>query len=443
MILFDWFYLQSAKVCSMKKIFFSFVVFTTPLISQAAGFALIEQNASGMGNAYAGGSAIAEDASTIFFNPAGMTYIQGTQAVGAIHLVKPNAEFNNEGSSPATGIGGRPLGSEGGNAGDLAFVPNMYFKTEINDNIDFGIGVNAPFGLKTEYDKDWLGRFQGIKSELKTININPALAFKVNDQLSLGFGVSAMYIKAELTNAVNFGAFGEGSAKVKGDDWGFGFNLGAIYQATQDTRFGIAYRSKVEQHLDGDVKFKRPAGLPAPFVAATANGDVKADVSLPGNLSISAFSRLNDTWDLMADVTWTRWSQFERLAVYRNNGTILTQTEENWDNTMRYSIGANYHYNDAIILRAGLAYDEEAISDRFRTVRIPGNDRKWLSLGAGWQATPSTKLDVGYAHLFVSNTDIDDNQSVAIAPSPFSKGRVRGDYDASVDILSMQVTHNF
>ena len=339
--------------------------------------------------------------------------------------------------------GGRPLGSEGGNAGDLAFVPNMYFKTDINENLDFGIGVNAPFGLKTEYDKNWLGRFQGIKSELKTININPALAFKVNDQLSVGFGVSAMYIKAELTNAVNFGAFGEGSAIVEGDDWGLGFNLGAIYQATQDTRFGIAYRSKVEQHLEGDVKFKRPAGLPAPFVAATANGDVKADVSLPGNLSISAFSRLNDTWDLMADVTWTRWSQFGRLAVYRESGALLTQTEENWDNTMRYSVGANYHYSDAVMLRAGLAYDEEAISDRFRTVRIPGNDRKWLTLGAGWQATPNTKLDVGYAHLFVSDTDIDDNQSVAIAPSPFSKGRVRGEYEASVDVLSLQVTHNF
>jgi long-chain fatty acid transport protein len=174
----------------MHKLILSFVIFTTPLAAQAAGFALIEQSGSGMGNAYAGGSAIAEDASTIFFNPAGMTYIQGTQAVGAIHFIKPNAEFNNQGSVAADFPGpspAKPLGSEGPNAGDLALVPNAYFKTDLNENIKLGLGINAPFGLKTEYDKEWLGRFQADMSELKTINFNPAIAFKVNDQLSLGF----------------------------------------------------------------------------------------------------------------------------------------------------------------------------------------------------------------------------------------------------------------
>ena len=438
MILFDWFYLQSAKVCSMKKIFFSFVVFTTPLISQAAGFGLAEVGGSGLGNAFAGGAAVAEDASSIYTNPASMTYVQGMQAVGALHLINPNAEFNNQGSVPGTF---RPLGGEGGDAGDLAFVPNMYFKMDFSDRLKFGLGINAPFGLKTEYDKNWLGRFQGIKSDLKTININPALAFKVNDQLSLGFGVSAMYIKAELTSAVNVGpGTSERSAKVKGDDWGFGFNLGAIYQATADTRFGISYRSKVKQKLEGESTSDLTALNPIP--TRTLNTDVSAKVDLPENISISAFSHLNDKWDLMGDVTWTRWSQFEELRIIRENGTnsTLMVTPENWSNTLRYSIGANYHYNDAVILRAGLAYDEEAISERFRTVRIPGNDRKWLAIGAAWQATPSTKLDVGYAHLFVSDTKIDDNQTDAV---PLGRGRVQGEYEASVDILSMQVTHNF
>ena len=425
----------------MQKLILFFVVFTTPLASQAAGFALIEQSGSGMGNAYAGGSAVAEDASTIYFNPAGMTYIEGTQAAGVLHLINPNAEFNNKGSVAANG--GRPLGGEGPDAGDLAFVPNFYFMTEISPSIKLGIGLNAPFGLKTEYDDKWLGRFQADKSEVKTININPSIAFKVNDQLSLGFGVSAMRAEATLTRAVNFGPFGEGSAKVKGNDWGFGFNLGAIYQATADTRIGVAYRSKIEQHLDGSVKFSRPAGLPAPFVAGTPNGGVTANVTLPENFSVSAFSRVNDTWDLMGDVTWTRWSQFKELRIVRDNGATLTVTPENWDNTLRYSIGLNYHYNDAIKLRAGLAYDEEAISDKFRTARIPGNDRKWLSLGAGWQVTPASKLDVGYSHLFISDAKIDDNQTAVSATAPFNSGRVRGDFEGSVDILSLQLTHNF
>ena len=423
----------------MQKLIVSFVIFTTPLAAQAAGFGLAEQSGSGLGNSFAGAAAIAEDASTIYSNPAGMTYVLGTQAVGALHLINPNAEFNDDGSVRAAP---RPLGKEGGNAGNLAFVPNMYFKTDINDSVKFGIGVNAPFGLKTEYDKNWLGRFQGIKSELKTININPALAFKVNDQLSLGFGVSVMYAKAELTSAVNIGA-AERSSKVEGDDFGFGFNFGAIYQITPDTRIGASYRSKVEQKLEGKAKSNFTALNLIP--TRTLNTDVTADLTLPENISVSAFSRLNDKWDLLGDVTWTRWSQFEELRIVRDNGTnsTLISTPENWDNTMRYSVAVNYHYSDTLKLRAGLAYDEGAASTAFRTVRIPDNDRKWLSFGAGWQVTPSTKFDIGYAHLFISDTDIDDNQLAPVAPSPVGKGRVKGEYDASVDILSMQVTHNF
>lgn len=413
----------------MNKLLFGFVLFTTPFTAQAAGFALAEQSASGLGNAYAGAAAIAEDASTVFTNPAGMTYIEGTQAAGVLHLIKPSVKFNNQNS--AAGFNRTP-GGEGGDAGSLAFVPNFYLVTPLTDNVKFGLGVNAPFGLKTEYDKDWIGRFQGIKSDLKTININPSLAFKVNDQLSLGFGLSAMRTEAELTSAVNL-VTSERSSTVKGDDWGFGFNLGAIYQATNDTRIGVAYRSKVEQHLKGDVKFSISNG-------PTPNGDVNADITLPESFSVSAFSKLNDTWDLMGDITWTRWSQFDELAIYRDSGALLLpSTTENWNNTMRYSVGVNYHYSDTLKLRAGLAFDEGPIDNQFRTTRIPDNDRKWLSFGVGWQTTPTTKLDVGYAHLFVKDPKISDDQT-----SPFpGKGFVNGEYDGSVDILSMQITHNF
>ena len=407
--------------------------FATPIAAQAAGFALIEQSGSGMGNAFAGGGAVAEDASTIFFNPAGMTYVQGTQIVGAAHLIKPSAEFNGT-ISPT----GKPVGENGGDIGDLAFVPNLYFKMDLSDTVKLGVGVSAPFGLKTEYEPTWKGRFHAIKSELKTININPAVAFKVNDQLSLGAGLSAMWAQAELTNAVNFGGFGEGSSKVKGDDWGFGYNLGAIYQATADTRVSAAYRSKINQTLEGDVTF----ALPNPALAAAApNSAATAKVALPETFSMSAFSRIDDKWDVMGDITWTRWSQFKELKVVRSNGAVLggAATPENWSNTLRYSIGANYRYSEAIKLRAGLAFDEEAISDQFRTARIPGNDRKWLSLGAGWKISPNSSIDVGYSHLFIKDASIDSSKNEPVA----AKGVLRGTYDGSVDILSLQLTHNF
>jgi long-chain fatty acid transport protein len=425
----------------MKKSILSAALLATPIFSNAAGFALIEQSGSGMGNAYAGAAAIAEDASTIYFNPAGMTYIEGTQVVGALHIIKPSGEFNDEGSLPGATIplGNRPRGGGGGNIGGYNFVPNFYYKRDITDAVKFGLGVGAPFGLKTEYDRDWVGRFQGVKSDLKTVNINPALAFKVNDQLSLGFGINAMWIQAELTSGVNLGNQ-ESNLKVKGDDWGFGYNLGAIYQVTPDTRFGLAFRSKVDQQLTGDSK--------SPFTGLDAdpnrrlNGDVTAETTLPETLSLSSFTQLNDQWDLLGDVTWTRWSRFRELRVLRENGSTLTVTPQNWDNTMRYSIALNFKYSDTLKLRVGVAYDEEAIKDEFRTVRIPGNDRKWLAFGVNWKATPSTSLDIGYAHLFISNPDIDDNQTTTTAGVP-GRGRVTGDYDASVDMLSMQVTHNF
>lgn len=399
--------------------------------AQAAGFALIEQSASGMGNAYAGAAAIAEDASTIFFNPAGMTYLDGTQAVGALHLIKPNAEFDDKGSIKGTGV--PPRGDEGPNAGDLTFVPNFYLMTSISPAIKVGVGVNAPFGLKTEYDDEWVGRFQANKSEIKTININPSIAFKVNDQLSLGLGVSLMRAEATLTRQVNRVIAPESDVEIQGDDWGFGFNLGAIYQATTDTRIGVAYRSKVEQHLHGKAKF-------GAALASTRNTDVKADVTLPESFLISVFSRLNGKWDLMGDITWTRWSQFDQLRIRFEDSSPDAITTENWENTMRYSIGVNYHYSEAIKLRAGLAYDEEAIKDEYRTARIPGNDRKWVSLGASYQLTPVSTFDIGYSHLFISDAKIDDDLSSA---ADGFNGRLTGDYKGDVDILSLQYTRNF
>ena len=401
----------------------------------AAGFALSEQNASGLGNAYAGAAAVAEDASTIFFNPAGMTYLEGTQIVGALHLIRKTGDFDDRNSQRA---GIRPLGNEGGDFGGLAAIPNVYYKQDINEQLKFGIGIGTPFGLKTDYDKNWLGRFQALKSELKTININPSLAWKLNDQWSFGFGVSAMWAQAELTSAVNLGA-AESSVNNKGKDWGFGYNLGAIYQVTPDTRVGLSFRSKVEQHLKGDARSPFTAFNGAP--GSTLNTDITADLTLPETLSLSSFSRLDERWDLLADVTWTRWSQFKTLTVLRDNGsnTILGSTQEHWNNTLRYSLGLNYGYSDTIKLRTGVAYDEEAIDNNHRTSRIPGNDRVWLSFGASWQYSPQTRFDAGYAHLFIKEATIYDDQRTSTP----SKGLIDGKYNGSADILSVQFTHQF
>jgi long-chain fatty acid transport protein len=367
-----------------------------------------------MGNAFAGGAAAAEDASTVYFNPAGMTYIQGTQVVGAVHLIKPSAEFANNGSTP---LGG----GNGGDAGDIAYVPNLYFVTDMRPDVKFGIGINSPFGLKTQYDPTWIGRFQAIKSSVETFNINPSVAYKVNDQLSIGMGISAMWIQAELSSKT-----ATGEAVIKGDDIDLGYNFGAIFQATEDTRFGIAYRSKLNERLEGTAAGVAPVSLP-----------VVAKITLPDNFSASVFSKINNQFDLMADATWTHWGRFRELNILRTpQGTPVSLNPENWHNTMRYSIGANYHVSDDLKLRAGLAYDEEAIDDQFRTARIPGNDRKWVSLGASYQLTPSGKVDVGYTHLFISDATINHTQP----PAP---GTLKGSFSGDVNMLSFQYTLSF
>ncbi|MBZ0068881.1 MAG: outer membrane protein transport protein [Thiobacillus sp.] len=378
---------------------------------QAAGFALVEQNASGLGNAYAGQAAVAADASTIFFNPAGMTLLPDRQLVMAGHLIKPQAEF-----SGSSNIGG----GNGGDAGGLAIVPNGYFAYRLTPDVHVGVGMNAPFGLKTEYDSTWAGRTQGIKSELKTINLNPAIAWKANESLSLGAGLSVQYAQATLTSQT-----GGGLLTVKGDNYSWGFNLGALWQLSDATRIGLAYRSEVDQKLEGTAEFS---------VVTALNTPVTASVTLPDSASLSLVHQLNPRLELLADMTWTGWSDFDELRIVRAAGTTLGVTPENWNDSYRYSVGANYRLNDKVTLRSGLAYDETPVSDAFRTARIPDESRTWLSFGAQYRLSSKNTIDVGYAHLFVDEARINKTESgVTLA----------GTYEASVDILSAQLTHNF
>jgi long-chain fatty acid transport protein len=435
----------------------------------ASGFALIEQSASGLGNAYAGGAASAEDASTIFFNPAGMSLIKGRQLVLAGHAIGPSARLSNQGSTTATSPLGAPValtGGNGGNAGDWALVPNFYYSADINPQTKFGLGINAPFGLKTEYDAGWVGRYQALKSDLKTININPSIAYRVNDSVSVGVGVSYQYANAELTKAIDFGtvcsftalaaacagagitpqsAAGDGVAKIEGNDWSWGYNLGALFQVAADTRIGVAYRSEIRHELSGNAAYTKPAALPAPLAGAASVTDtgVKASVTLPDSLSLSIMNQMSPKLALMGDVSWTRWSRFQELRIRFGNGAADSVTPENWRDTYRISAGATYQYSDAWKSRIGIAFDQTPVTDQFRTPRIPDNDRTWISVGASYKVSPNGLIDFGYAHLFVKDAPINKAETLSSSlPSTLTE-TLRGNYKNSVDILSVQYTHSF
>jgi len=410
-------------------------------VAASAGFQLQEQNASGLGNAYAGQAAAAQDASTIFFNPAGMTFLPGRNVVGAVNFVKPSVDFTNTGSTRASPL--LPLGDNGGDAGDWAAIPNLYYSWQINPQLFVGLGVNVPFGLKTEYDPTWVGRFHAITSEFKTINFNPSVALKLSDALSVGVGVNFQRADAKLSNAVNFGVLGEGTATVKGHDTAWGWNAGIMYSVTPDTRIGAAYRSSMGYKIDANVSF---ANRPAALAGVAPDGAVSADVTVPASASLSLFHRLTPQWDLLADVSWTDWSTLGVLNIVRDNGRLLSTTPLHWKDSWRFSAGANYHYNSAWTFRMGAAYDKTPINETDRTPRVPDNDRTWLAVGAQYRFSKQLALDAGYAYIFVkdSSTNLcNPPQAAANPPACAGKNNLVGTSDNDINIVSLQLRYTY
>lgn len=392
-----------------------------------------------MGNAYAGAAVAAEDASTAYANPAGMTYLDNAQIVNVAHFILGNGRFSNNGSINASA---RPLGNTSSDISENKFLYNLYYANKLNNRFSVGLSINSPFGSNVEYDKKWLGRFQSVKSKLKTVNINPAIAYKLNDAVSIGFGLSAMWAQTQSENAINLGV-AESTISTKSKDWGFGYNLGAIINVSQNTRIGLAYRSKVNQILSGK--------LSSPFTALdanpyqTLNTDIEIATVLPDSLTINGLYQANNKLTLLAGVTWTGWAQVKQFKAVRTNGSnsSIDLKPQNWDNTLRYSLGASYQLNDRFKLRTGFAYDEEVSSLANRSVATPGNDRLWLSLGASFKYSQTVQFDVGYAHLFIRDARIDNDQTKLTSRSPLNNGRVTGAYDLSADLLSMQMVVNF
>ena len=387
----------------------------------AGGFAIGTQSGSGTGNAFAGGAAAADDASVAWFNPALMTLLPGKQVAGALHVLKPSFKFENTASTTP--------GNDGGDGGDWAYVPNAFFTMAVNPNLSFGLALNVPFGLKTEYDPAWRGRFLAIKSEIKTVNVNPSIAYKVSDMVSIGAGFSYQKLEAELTNAA--GALG--TAKLEADDDGFGYNFGIFIHASPDTRIGAHYRSAIKYDLEGTAKFTVAAG----------NAGVKADLEVPNSASLSLYQRLGTNWELLGDITWTGWSSVQQLnvictstsAACASGSTLGQPTLFNWKDTWRYALGANYKMSPQTKLRFGLAFDETPTNDVDRTPRLPDEDRTWVALGVQYKPSKTSIVDIGYAHEFIKDASVNNSQGAA--------GQLVGTFKNQADILSIQFSLSF
>ncbi|MDH3460677.1 MAG: OmpP1/FadL family transporter [Burkholderiaceae bacterium] len=394
----------------------------------ASGFQLLEQNASGLGNAYAGSAAVAENASTIFFNPAGMTRLQAREVSAGLTPVRPSFKFSNDGSTNFSGS----TGGNGGDAGSWAHVPNAYLSWALNSDLYVGIGLSGPFGLSTEYDADWVGRFQAIKFEIKTYNINPSVAYRVNDMVSLGFGVNWQRLEAEYVRQTVIPLPAPsppttGTIQLDADDDAWGWNAGALFQVTPATRLGVSYRSTIKYALDGGISGS--LSIPA-----------SADLEVPDTFILSATHAVDDRWELLGDLSWTGWSSIDTVNITRkSDGAVIQPIDAKFDDTWRVAVGANYKYSDAWRLKGGLAYDQTPAPDaQHRLAALPDGDRIWLTLGAQWRPTKTSSMDVGAAYLYIKDTEINNNQVSA------GRGLVKGRYDSSdVRILGVQYSMSF
>jgi long-chain fatty acid transport protein len=423
--------------------------------AMAAGFALKEQGVSGLGNAYAGAAAVAEDPSTMFFNPSGLSRLNGNQATSGISFIAPEAKFTNSGST--TPFGTALTGPNGGDAGQDAFVPHLYAMWDVNPDLKLGLAITSPYGLVTGYDDNWVGRYHAITSKLATINIQPTVAYRINEQLAIGAGIQAQYIKASLTSALDFGTIclgslpasscgalglapqgADGHIRLTGEDWGVGYSLGAMFEPIRSTRIGLGFRSAVDHTLKGDADFT----VPTSAAALTSTGrfrdtSVNGDVTTPESLSLGIVHDVDARWSVQADVTWTNWSRFKELRFrFGNSLQPESVTPENWKDSYFYAVGATYRHNDAWTFRFGVAYDETPVPNAAdRTARLPDNDRLWLAVGASWIAAPNVKLDIGYAHIFVKDS--------TIANVGLTSHVQRGSYDNKIDILGIGATVKF
>lgn len=431
--------------------------------ASASGFALIEESVSAMGNAYAGAGTSAYDASILYFNPAGITKICGNQAVAGVHFVIPSSKYHNKEAYPYLSPNTPMTGGDGGDAGKFAPVGNLYAVSNCNNRIFYGIGVNSPFGLETVYDGDWVGRYYSLKSAILSININPTIAYRINDCLSIGAGFSAMYFHAKLTNAVDFGSIlyalthnpnigvpqgADGNAKLTGDSWGWGGNVGLLWDMTPCTRVGLSYRSQVRQHVRGKIEY---GNVPALLLEAGQFENVDADavIILPDLVTLSAFHYLSNCLAVMADVSWTHWELLPALIVKTQGDPAEITTTLKWKNTWRAALGATYFYNECASLRAGFAWDQSPTPNKeLRSPRIPDQDRYWITVGAGYWWNNCLRFDFAYAHLFTPTARIDtsgfntnpllpDNQELLF------KGALVGKWDQYVDIVSVQAVWDF
>lgn len=470
--------------------------------AMASGFQLREQGASGQGLSYAGISAGSTDIGGMFYNPAVLTRFEGTQLQVGFTNILPSTKFSDGSASrsaiPSASSFSHIAGPSGtGNAALSAVTPNLYAMWSVRPDLKVGISVNVPYGLTTQYDDNWIGRYHALRSHLETLDITPTVAYRFNEKWSGGVSFVARQAKAELSQGVDFGyeaymgvsqlaaagisntnpvtgapvvypGAADGKVSVTGDSWAYGFKAGLLFEATRALRLGVGYQSAIKENIKGDATFSIPGtvalglaglyqinpgaakkpyldALASAFTAGTANGPVTAELNLPAVITFGVNYDLSGTFALSLEVERTQWSKFQELRLkFANPATQADNyTTENWKDSTFVSVGATCRPGANWTYRVGLAMDTAPVDDAFRTPRIPDADRTWISAGLGYQFSKGFGLDFGYTHIIAKDSTVNLQGGTNPSSPDYIKGNLTGTFKNAIDIWAMQARWSF
>lgn len=388
--------------------------------ANAAGFHLREQSPAAQGNAFAGATAGAENASYAYFNVAGLTRQKGTQInMGGTYIAPEASASNIQGTVGEKG--------EIQNIVHSAVAPNGTASYQLNDDVTLGVALNIPFGMITKHNPGWAGAAHGDTSRVTAVTTTPMVAWKATDKLSIGAGLPIQYIRARLTSRAVPSTRGTDVA-VHGDTVDVGYQLGALYEFTDATRVGVAYRSEINHKIKG--KVESPS-------TEIINQDIFARLDLPAMLSTGIYHDINDKWAVMAEYQRVFWSSFDTLDIVGNS--FYNRTWERWEDADFFSVGASYQIDDQWKARFGLAYDQGAVKLDSRTPRIPDSDRIWYSVGLNYQYNDNLSFDMAFTYIDAKKAVVDTAATQNTKQYP----DVYAEYSNSVKMWGLSMNYKF
>ncbi|EPE2277834.1 outer membrane protein transport protein [Vibrio cholerae] len=410
--------------------------------TQAAGFQLAEYSATGLGRAYAGEAAMADNASAQWRNPAMLTYLEGTQVSAGAIYVNPNVDV--EGT-----VNHAQLGKTHASSNDFAHdavIPNFYLSHQLNEQMALGFALGTNYGMETDLGTDFAASHFGNQASVISKEANLNIAYQILPQLSIGGGVRYVMgeghfgatapaknlIRHPVTNNVMTLPKGTTLKYMEGEDNSWGWQVGSAWQINQDHRVGFAYKSEVVMDFEGHAE-------------GVSYGSYKPgmmSVTLPATAELASFHQLNAQWAIHASINWTDWSSFKELtAVFPEKSDLIKS--ENWEDNYRFALGTTYQYDAKLALRAGVAYDTSAVDDKNRTATIPETDRTWVSVGGSYVATPQLTLDAGFTYIFAKDATINEPRDASDQTAAAIGGAFTGNVSGNVWLIGVQANYRF